>query len=66
MSRSPHPKFRMKTQNFKKMALCPFNHFLLCLELLDDSEFERDDVLGEDDNMTFISVESSYMRKNVR
>lgn len=52
----------MKTQNFKKMALCPFNHFLLCLELLD----ETDDVLGEDDNMTFISVESSYMRRNVR
>lgn len=48
------------------MALCPFNHFLLCLELLDDSEFETDDVLGEDDNMTFISVESSYMRRNVR
>ena len=52
---------------FKKNdTLCPFNHFLLCLELLDDFEFETDDVLGEDDNITFISVESSYMHRNVQ
>ena len=48
----------------KWQTLCFFSHFLLSLELHDDSEFETDD--GEDGNMTFIGVESSYMHRNVQ
>ena len=38
---------------------------LLALELLDDSEIEASDVLGEEDDMTLFSVASSYMRRNL-
>lgn len=37
----------------------------LALELLDDFEVETNDVLGEDDDITFFSVASSYMRRNL-
>ena len=40
--------------------------FLLSLELLDDAEFETNDVLGEDGLVTFISVEISCMRSNLQ
>ena len=38
---------------------------LLALELLDDSEVETSDVLGDDDDITLFSVASSYMRRNL-
>ncbi|XP_022801459.1 uncharacterized protein LOC111339136 [Stylophora pistillata] len=38
---------------------------LLALELLDDSEVESSDVLGEDDDITLFSVASCYMRRNL-
>lgn len=38
---------------------------LLALELLDDSEVESSDVLGEDDDITLCSVASCYMRRNL-
>ena len=38
---------------------------LLALELLDDSEVEKSDVLGEDDNITLFSAANSYMRRNL-
>lgn len=51
----------------KQMAdSLPFWLFLLALELLDDSEVETNDVLGEDNNKTFISVASSYMHRNLK
>ena len=51
----------------QRQTLCPLNLFLLSLELLDDSEFEtKNNVLGEDDDITFISVESSYMHRNLQ
>ena len=40
--------------------------FLLSLELLDDAEFETNDVLGEDGLVTFISVEISCMHSNLQ
>jgi len=38
---------------------------LLALELLDDSEVESSDVLGEDDDITLFSVASCYIRRNL-
>ena len=59
-------KFRAKTNKKKTNGgLCHLT-FLTCLELLDDSEVETNDILGEDDDIPFISVASSYMRKNLK
>lgn len=38
---------------------------LLALELLGDSEVETSDVSSEDDDITLLSVASSYMRRNL-
>ena len=38
---------------------------LLALELLGDSEVETSDVSGEDNDITLLSVASSYMRRNL-
>ena len=66
MPRSLSPKFRMEIRKEnQRQTLCPLNRFLLSLELLDDSEFETNNVLGEDGG-TFISVESSYMHRNLQ
>lgn len=38
---------------------------LIALELLEDSEVETSDVLGEDDDITLFFAASSYLRRNL-
>ena len=60
------PSFPRKYEiNQGKTNMADSLPLLLALELLDDSEVELNDVLGEDDDVTLFSVASCYMRRNL-